>query len=252
MTATVITGIGELVTNDARRPRPPRHHHATPPSWSRARRSPGSAPPPRHPPPTSRSTRAVAPCSRASSTPTPTWSSPATAPRSSRPGWPGRRYAAGGIRTTVAATRAASDEQLTSHVAPAGAGDAPAGHHHGRDQERLRAHRPRRGPQPRGRAPVHRGDDLPRCPRRAATAPTPRSTSRWSPARCSRRARRTPAGSTRSASAGRSTPTRPEPCSPPAPRPGSADACTPTSSARDPAYGWRRSSAWSPSTTAPT
>ncbi|MFC6287306.1 imidazolonepropionase [Nocardioides sp. GCM10027113] len=29
----------------------------------------------------------------------------------------GRRYEAGGIRTTVAATRAASDEQLTSHVA---------------------------------------------------------------------------------------------------------------------------------------
>ena len=53
----------------------------------------------------------------------------------------GEPYAAGGIRTTVAATRAATDEQLTAHVARLVAGDAPPGHHHRRDQERLRPHR---------------------------------------------------------------------------------------------------------------
>src|SRR3954449_8771267 len=94
----------------------------------------GSGPPPRRPPPTSSSTPADAPCCPASSTATATWSSPATGRRSSRPGWPGSRTPAagardsapgwpgqpsapGGIRTTVAATRAAGDEQLTAHVA---------------------------------------------------------------------------------------------------------------------------------------
>ena len=79
----------------------------------------------------------------------------------------GEPYAAGGIRTTVAATRAATDEQLTAHVARLVAGDAPAGHHDRRDQVRLRADRPRRGAQP-GRGPaVHRRDDVPRRARRA-------------------------------------------------------------------------------------
>ena len=52
----------------------------------------------------------------------------------------GAPYSAGGIRTTVAATRAATDEQLAANLAPAGRRDAPAGHDDGRDQERLRAH----------------------------------------------------------------------------------------------------------------
>ena len=78
----------------------------------------------------------------------------------------GEPYAAGGIRTTVAATRAATDEQLTSHVARLVARDAPAGHDHRRDQERLRPDDEGRGPQPRGRPPVHRRDHVPRRPRR--------------------------------------------------------------------------------------
>ena len=132
----------------------------------------------------------------------------------------GKPYAAGGIRTTVAATRAATDEQLTAHVARLVAGDAPAGHHHRRDQERLRPDRPRRGPQPGGRAAVHRRDHVPRRARRARrSTPGPgRLRRRWSPGRCSRPRRRTPAGSTCSASAAPSTSTRPAPCWPPARR----------------------------------
>ena len=52
----------------------------------------------------------------------------------------GERYTGGGIRTTVAATRAATDEQLAANVAPPRRRDAAAGHHDRRDQERLRAH----------------------------------------------------------------------------------------------------------------
>ena len=52
----------------------------------------------------------------------------------------------------------------------AGPGDASPGHHHRRDQERLRADRPRRGAQPGDRPSVHRGDDLPRRARRTRSA----------------------------------------------------------------------------------
>lgn len=57
------------------------------------------------------------PSSRASWTPTPTWSSRATAPRSSTPGCPAAPTPCGGIRTTVAATRAATDAELSANVA---------------------------------------------------------------------------------------------------------------------------------------
>ena len=50
---------------------------------------------------------------------------------------------------------------------PAGRGDAPPGHDDGRDQERLRPDRARRGAQPRGRPAGHRRDHLPRRARRA-------------------------------------------------------------------------------------
>ena len=50
----------------------------------------------------------------------------------------GEPYTGGGIRTTVAATRAATDEQLAAGVARLGRRDAAPGHHHRRDQERLR------------------------------------------------------------------------------------------------------------------
>ena len=114
----------------------------------------------------------------------------------------GEPYAAGGIRTTVAATRAATDEQLTSHVArlvqemrrqgtttvEIKSGYGLTVHDEARslavarqfteETTFLGAHVVPDGTDPGG---VRR---------------------RWSPARCSRRARRTPAGSTCSASAG--------------------------------------------------
>ena len=121
----------------------------------------------------------------------------------------GTPYAAGGIRTTVAATRAATDEQLTGRVARAGRRDAAAGHDHGRDQERLRADRSatrRAAWRSPGCSPTRPPSSARTwCPRAA----TRTSTSRWSPARCSRPAPRTPAGSTCSASAAPSTRTRP-------------------------------------------
>ena len=82
----------------------------------------------------------------------------------------GTPYAAGGIRTTVAATRAATDEQLTAHVARLVAEMRRQGtttveiksgygltvHDEARSLAIARA--------------VHRGDDLPRRPRRAGRA----------------------------------------------------------------------------------
>ena len=155
----------------------------------------------------------------------------------------GDSYAAGGIRTTVAATRAATDEQLTSHVGrlvqemhrqgtttvEIKSGYGLTVHDEARslavarqfteETTFLGAHVVPDGTDTGGvRRPGHRPD-------------------------ARGRARRTPAGSTRSASAARSTPTRRARCSRPAPRPASAAGCTPTSSARDPAYDSRWSSA---------
>ncbi len=58
----------------------------------------------------------------------------------------GRRYEAGGIRTTVAATRAASDEDARRQPGPARRRDAPARHDDRGDQERLRIDGSGRGP----------------------------------------------------------------------------------------------------------
>ena len=147
----------------------------------------------------------------------------------------GEPYAAGGIRTTVAATRAATDEQLTAHVARLVAGDAPPGHHHRGDQERLRADRRttrRAAWRSPGSSPTRRrssartscpdGDDpadyvaLVTGPMLEAAAPH----ARWIDVFCeTRRLRRRP---------GPGRPRRPG--SPPGLRAG----CTPTSSAPDP------------------
>ena len=78
-------------------------------------------------------------CCPASSTPTPTWSSPATAPPEFDARMSGRPYSAGGIRTTVAATRAATDEALAANVARYLARGAAPGHHHHGDQVRATA-----------------------------------------------------------------------------------------------------------------
>ena len=119
----------------------------------------------------------------------------------------GEPYDGGGIATTVAATRAASDDELRRQLAARMAELRSRRHHDRRDQERLRAHRRRRGPAAADRRRGDHGDHAARGPRRApgvAARPRP-ATSTWSPARCSRPPRRTPAGST--CSANRTPPT---------------------------------------------
>ena len=64
----------------------------------------------------------------------------------------GTPYSAGGIRTTVAATRAATDEQLAANLARLVAEMRRQGTTTRRGEERLRAHGPRRGAQ-RWRSP---------------------------------------------------------------------------------------------------
>ncbi len=157
----------------------------------------------------------------------------------------GERYDGGGIASTVAATRAADDATLRALLA-------------GRIAE-LRA-------QGTTTVEIKSGygltvADEERALRLAAEvtpettflgAPTSSpplrpapSTSPWSPARCSPPARRTPAGSTSSASPRARTPstaTRPARCSRPGARRGWACGCTATSSA--PARGSRWPSSW--------
>ena len=164
----------------------------------------------------------------------------------------GESYSAGGIRTTVARDPRRDRRAADRPRRAAGRRDAPAGHHHRRDQERLRPDRPRRGPVAGGGPAVHRRDHLPRCARgagghRAGGVRRPgdradaggRRAARTLDRRVlrARRLRRRP-GAARS--------------SRPVPRPGCCRGCTPTSSARDPAYAWPASSASPPSTTAPT
>ena len=87
------------------------------PRWSSTRTWwPGPGPRRGRPPRTRWSTRGAGPCCPGSSTPTPTSSSPGSAARSSPPGWPGQPYQAGGIRSTVAATRDATDDQLRANL----------------------------------------------------------------------------------------------------------------------------------------
>ena len=115
------------------------------------------------------------------------------------------------------ATRAATDDELRATVARLRRRGAAAGHHHHRDQERVRAHRRRRGP-----LAADRRASSPTRPRssartwcRPSTPTDPTTTSTWSAGRCWPPPRRTPAGSTCSASGAPSTPTRPARCSPP-------------------------------------
>ncbi len=132
--------------------------------------------------------------------------------------------------------------------------DAAPRHHDRRDQERLRAY---------GRTTRRAGSRSP------GSSPTRRPS--WAPTWC-RRSTRRPRGVRRPGDrsdarrrgavrpldrrvlrdAARSTPTRRARCWPPAPPRGCAGACTPTSSVPARASGWPASSAWSRSTTAPT
>ena len=104
--------------------------------------------------------------------------------------------------------------------------------HHFRMQERLWADRRRRGPLAADRQGRHRRDDVSWRTRRSRGVPRRprRPTSTWSPARCCRPARRTPAGWMCSAIAAPSMSTRPVTSSQPEWPPGSMRGCTPASS----------------------
>ncbi len=164
----------------------------------------------------------------------------------------GTPYSAGGIRTTVAATRAATDEQLLAHAARLveemrrqGTTTVEIKSGYGltvRDEARSLV----------GRAPAHRRDHLPRRPRRARGHHPRRVRRPGDRADAGGLRSRMRGGSTCSASGARSTPTRPARCSPPVPPRGCAAGCTPTSSGPDPACSSPASSVWSRWTTAPT
>ena len=119
----------------------------------------------------------------------------------------GRPYTAGGIKTTVAATRAASNDELRRTSTGSSRRRCAVGHHDRRDEVRLRAHRPRRAPQPRGRRTASSAPSS--APTSSRPRPTPTSTSSSSRARCSTPARRTRPGSTSSARTAPSTASRP-------------------------------------------
>ena len=146
-------------------------------------------------------TSAGGPCCPGSSTPTRTWSSPGTAARSSPPGWPasrtGRRHPGHGRRDPRRLRRGAAGNlrRLAAEML------AP-GHDHVRVQVRLRADRADEARALRLAAEVTPEVDLPRRARRAAPSspPTAPATSTSCAGRCWTPARRTPAGSTCSAS----------------------------------------------------
>ena len=79
-------------------------------------------------------------------------------------------YTGGGIRTTVAATRQATDAELAGRRRRPGRGDARPGDHHRGDQERLRADRRGRAALTGDRRRLHRRDHLSRRARGAARA----------------------------------------------------------------------------------
>ena len=151
-------------------------------------------------------------CCPASWTATPTWSSPATGRPSSPPGWPASRTPAAASAPRSPRPGPPPTTSCAANVARLRARGAAAGHHHDRDQERVRADRRRRGARRCGSP-------------REFTAETTFLGAHVVPAEyagrpddyvalvCGRDARppprRTPAGSTCSASGARSTPTRP-------------------------------------------
>ena len=189
----------------------------TPPSWSRTAASPGSAPAATAPAADRRTDvggRGGHPRLRRLATPT--WSSPATGPPSSTPGWRASPYDGGGIATTVAATRAASDDELRGLLR---ARSSPRCARQGTTTVEIKsgygltvddeAALLRLAGEVTAETTFLGAHVVPPGARPGAT------TSRWSPARCSPPARRTPGGSTCSASRPaptRSTATRPARC----------------------------------------
>ena len=152
----------------------------TPRSSSRAAGSPGSGRPRRRRPPTRRTTSAAARSSPASSTRTRHLVFAGDRAEEFAARMTGTPYSAGGIRTTVAATRAATDEQLAANVARLVAEMRRQGTTTVEIKSGYGLTVARRGPQPRGRAAGHRRDDVPRRARRARRArDDPAATSTW-------------------------------------------------------------------------
>ena len=168
----------------------------------------------------------------------------------------GAPYAAGGIRVTTDATRAATRRRAArARARRAGDEALPRRHHAPRDQVRLRARRRRPSSgccAVAGRA--HRRRHVPRRARRARRVRGPRRRLRRARLRRDARGLRAARALDRRLlrGAARSTPTSRAPCSRPAAPPASACACTATSSARARACSSRSSSARPRSTTAPT
>ena len=127
----------------------------------------------------------------------------------------GTPYEAGGIRVTTEATRAAGPERLLALAQARREEARRAGITHARDQVRLRPRRRDRAALLRDRRRADRRRHVPRRARRPGRVRRSRGRLRrsrlWRDAR--RRARRTRAGSTSSASGARSTPTSRAPCS---------------------------------------
>ena len=169
---TVVTGIGRLVTNTERGELPGRVAWSIDGDARRRRSAPG-----RRRPPTSGSTSPGAASSPASSTATPTSCSPATAPPSSRPGWPARPTRPAGStprspppapRPTTSCGRRGRGPSAEARRAGITTIEVKSGYGATVDDEaRLR---------PPGRRADARGD-VPRRPRRARPASTPTPTS---------------------------------------------------------------------------
>ncbi len=153
----------------------------------------------------------------------------------------GRPYSAGGIATTVAATREATRRGTGRQRRAAGCGDGPPGHDDRRDQVAGTASRPttRHVRWPWRDSSPRRRRSWVRTSCRASTPRTSRRTSPWSPDRCSRPRHRTRAGSTCSASGAPSTRTRRARSSRPAAPRDCCRGCTPTSSGPARASPWR-------------
>ena len=168
----------------------------------------------------------------------------------------GQPYDGGGIATTVSATRAASDAELSANVgrlagelirAGVTTFETKSGYGLNVDDERRSF-----GLDPNSHLRQHFSAHM-WC--RASTATTATATSAWSRATCCRRAGRMPAGSTCSATAARSTSTRPGSSWRPASGRGWCPDCTPPNWVPARASLWLSNSArprWTTAHTPPT
>ena len=217
----------------------------TTPPWSSARTtgSPGSAAPRTHGAGRRPADRPRRPRRhpRLRRLPHATSSSPATASAEFDARMTGAPYDGGGIASTVAATRAASDDELRRLLGGPGRRDARPGHHDRRDQERLRAdRRPTRRGALRLAGEVTAETTFLGAPRRPAGVPGPPRRLRRPGHRPDAHARRAPHARWVDVFCEPAQPARlrrgrgPRRCSRPAAPPGWGCGCTATSSAPGP------------------